>query len=254
MLLNLSLVALAVQASQTKTGSIHLITIPGGVAALHQPVGAKPDLILTGLTDKPYQLEEKILLPWLRDHQVTKLRRCFVLSASYHALDDLLRLVDSCDIEQLHMTNSTENGIRQVCASLQVEDRISRRIRFFGGVAQGATVGYALSQNQIDLIQPGGTITFVSSSEKLNVRNSFPGLPTVVVFGRTWKADPDDWIALHESGIDQIICPKLAQLRTVAPSDPHASNDLAVPVYLHQLSRLGELKIDLAQPLSIRPR
>ncbi len=251
---NATLVAVSVRASQDESATVYLTTVPGGIAGLYQPINGKPDLILTGLIDRPYQIEEKVILPWLKDHQVAKMNRCFVLSANYQSLDDLIRLADSCDIEQLFISTHNEAWIRQVCTELQVDEQISKRIRFFGGVANASAAGVALSQNQIDMVLPEGTITFVGSAEKLVFRNQFPSLPTVAVLGKHWRCEADDWIALHELGLDQIVCPKIAQLNSNSSADPHESGEPAVPAYLHQLSKLGELKIDLTQPLSIQTR
>jgi len=73
--------------------TVELRSVPGGVAGLIDHSGdIPPDLVLTGLRRRDYQIDETILQPWLEVRGVTRLGRVFLLSSDYGALDDVLRL------------------------------------------------------------------------------------------------------------------------------------------------------------------
>jgi competence protein ComEC len=252
---NSALVAGVIHTSKPDSARLSVMTVPGGIAALYSPVGDIPDLIITGLTDKPYQIDDKIFVPWLHGHNVNSLKNVILLSCKFDALDDIIRLADGFGARRLYVSTACETSFRQVWREIEPNFSADDRVRFFGGETLKQSVGYSLCRESVTLNLPSVRLDFVQSVDDLPSLDSIKdNRPIIALIGRAWKADPEDWIALHNAGVGQIVCPKNIQRTVQVETDPHATAEHPLPAYLHQLSRLGEMEITLTDPLRIGPR
>ncbi|MBK7143390.1 MAG: ComEC family competence protein [bacterium] len=253
--LNIGLVTSIAFASDESESKVFVNTVPGGVMILSQPSSAESDLIITGLTDKPYQLDQRIMLPWLRSHQVDSLRYCILLSGNYHALDDFVRLTDSLGARRVYVASPIEGRFRQVWRELGKEESSFDKVRFFGADSLGDDLGYSLHRKAISISLPQARLLVGQTIEDLpSLTIQSDDRPVVAIIGKNWKADPTDWLAYHANGLDEVICSRIAQRTVQNETDAHAGVAADIPDYIHQLSLVGEIQINLRSPLRIRPR
>ncbi len=77
-------------------------TVPGGVATAIKREGCNwADLVVVGLTQKEYDLCEKVLLPDLRQLGIARLRHLIVVDADHGVIDDLRRLAVASESETI---------------------------------------------------------------------------------------------------------------------------------------------------------
>lgn len=252
---NGGLVAAVVNATEQTVPRVYVTTVPGGVAVLNRPSDGEADLIITGLSEKQYPLDERILIPWLKSHGLDSLRYCVLMAGEYHALDDFVRLASQTGVRRVYVSSSIEGRFRQVWKEMAQGDESFDKVRFFGGDSVYQEYGYSLTRDAVVINYPNGELWISQEIEEVGRREKLnPGRPMVAIVGKAWRAEPSEWIAIHESGLNQVICPRVIQRVVQNETDPHASVAQDIPEYIHQLSRAGGIEIRLTVPLEIRPR
>ncbi len=251
---NGGLVAAVVSANGQPVSRVFVTTVPGGVAVLNRPSDSEADLIITGMSEKQYPLEERILIPWLKSHGLDSVRYCVLMAGEYYALDDFVRLVSLTGARRIYVSSSIEGRFRQIWKEMAEEDSFDQ-VRFFGGDSVQEEFGYSLTRDAVVINYPDGELWISQEVDEIGHRWSSNGSRSVVVIaGKAWRAEPSEWIAIHESGPHQVICPRVVQRVVQNETDPHASVAQGIPEYIHQLSRAGEIEIRLTVPLEIGPR
>ncbi|MBU8934190.1 MAG: ComEC family competence protein [candidate division Zixibacteria bacterium] len=114
-LTNLALLRPAALINETDHTNIWLTTVPGGIAAVvrqgEQPYG---DLIITGMLERDYPIDDRILVPMLERFDIKALHSIFVLSADYGAIDDLVRVGNRLAAETVIVPKRLEFSFRDI--------------------------------------------------------------------------------------------------------------------------------------------
>jgi hypothetical protein len=252
---NVGLAAAVVSARENQVSRVFVSTVPGGVAVLNRPSGGETDLIITGLSEKQYPLDERILVPWLRSHGLDSVRYCVLMAGNYHALDDFIRLANTAGARRVYVSSSLEGRFRQVWKEMGVAESRFDKVRFFGGDSVHQEFGYSLMKDGVVINYPDVEIWISQEIGDLDTHKDSPeSRPVVAIAGKAWRTEPSEWIAIHESGPIQVICPRVIQRLLQNETDPHAPVAQDIPQYIHQLSRAGEIDIRVSDPLEIGPR
>ncbi len=100
---------------QTDSVKVVIITVPGGTAALIFHSGAREgDLVLTGLTHKDYDLDDRIIDPLLAGYDIDKLNSLFVTCVDYDAIDDVLRLAQAYAVTAVYVPGGLQASVKEV--------------------------------------------------------------------------------------------------------------------------------------------
>ena len=166
-----------------------------------------------------------------------------------------MRLTESIGARRVYVASPIEGRFRQVWRELGKEESSFDKVRFFGADSLGDDLGYSLHRKAISISLPQARLLVGQTIEDLpSLTIQSDDRPVVAIIGRSWKADPPDWLAYHANGLDEIICPRIAQRTVQNETDAHARAAADIPDYIHQVSLVGEIQINLRSPLRIRPR
>jgi len=221
-------------------------SVPGGVAIIVQDQNRdNPDLILTGLSQRDYDLDKTILSPLLEELGIHQLGRVFLLSGDYDTLDDLLRMAVQSNAAGLYVDRHLYRSVTDVqinsadtLPTLDVIAISDRKIGF-------DQAGLYPSTGEV-CVNLGHSLLVVT--RELRTRHfepvDFNGSVTLVI-GTKWTPAPDDWIRLRQAGYERIICTTFEQSGDQAWPDSELNPDKTPPIYISDLSRFGSLRLDL---------
>ncbi|MEW5995035.1 MAG: ComEC/Rec2 family competence protein, partial [Candidatus Zixiibacteriota bacterium] len=154
----------AASLGRTSQAEVAVITIPGGVAALVQaPEKGDADLIVTGLSEKDYDIEERIIAPLLEASQVERLKSIFIVSAEYDAIDDLLRLAELYEARSVYVPTVLIATVEEVAKAGGQGRLIETIVSFQGSNAAGAGAGIYPSREGILLQFDSSAVLFCES-------------------------------------------------------------------------------------------
>lgn len=230
----------------TPACSIDVMSVPGGVAMLARFEADQPaDLIITRLTRRSYQLDEKVLNPWLERLGVKRLRNIFLLSADYETLDDLLRVASATGAATLYVSSKLGPSLVDARAVMG-EGAEAIELVYFGGTAEGSELpGYSLSSNRIALNLGRTRIELVDKIGADQLESITDRPPTILVIGSRWQPTAAIWTRLHRSGFSQIICSKIEQPDRQGWPDSELSPDQQPPDFITDLSAVGSVSLTL---------
>ncbi len=239
LIVNAGLITAAVGGSNRETARVEIESVPGGVGAMvYWPGTVAPDLILTGLDARRYELDEKILLPMLQRQGEACINRLFLLSADYNALDDVLRFAQTTRAVALYVNAELRSSMEDQRRSYGYPADTSA-MNYWGSRDDSCVApGYYPSGGCLSLRFDRSLIRFVNRRSDLSA-DPGPGASATLVIGTPWRGRPDDWIELHRGGYDKIVCSKIAQSPGSAYSEPAREADNVPPDYLYDLSQSG---------------
>ena len=219
---------------------IWLTSVPGGVAAVVEAPGGDADLILTGLRSRSYPLDERIFLPALNELGVSRLNRCFLLSADYDALDDFLRLAAETDAAALYVPASLTASLSDLTRLHPNLVPPARLVPFSGMPAAPPDSGISVAAGRVRLSFAAGEMLFLGRGSRVPAASAGrAGCRWLIVGGPVSDMASAADIA-RRGGFDRIVCAKIAQHPvTQARSRPRRP---ARPAIL-DLSRTGDLLV-----------
>jgi ComEC/Rec2-related protein len=229
---------------ETHIVSIH--RVPGGVATLIGDGRSDPvDLVLTGLAGRSYPLDEKVFKPLISDLSRSGLRRLFILSGDYDAIDDILRVGRTFEAETVYAHPSLEASIRDV-VSRDTCDEVELSIRYMHLCdCDDLDSGYCRDTRGLWLGNAGSRLLF---TDQIRISHFTlpvgPGNP-IIICGERWTASAADWIRLEVMGYSAIICSEIAQLREEAWMESDRDPDAALPAFIWDLNKRGPLRLCL---------
>ena len=222
--------------------------VPGGVAAIvSTPNNPEGDLVLAGLASKDYPVDERILGPMLERQEIRSLRRMFVLSSSYMAIDDILRLARQYHADSLIIARDFEPSVVDVLGSSGGSDSL-RIVYYQGKVQENAGLGYVISDDGLLVNLPDRRILITDRFRSAHFKAAGGSGGYVVIIGEPWHANARDWIAVKSAGYSQIICSKIELYRPMSGDREEFQPDLVRPGYLHDLSEAGSIRLHLSNP------
>ncbi len=230
------------------TTEVTLFDVPGGVAAIvKRAEGSEADLILTGLRGRSYPIDERIIKPCLVELGAVRLRSVFVLSAEFSAIDDVLRLTQSCSECRLYVDRRYERSFKDVmaldttyCSGLSFFTFGAATIEYDRGGAY-----YCPSRSGLLLSANGSNILFCDQIRPEHLGADRAHSETVLVIGQTWQSTVEDLVYIGRLGFGRIVCSKIVQPRSY--EEPSAGDWPArgLPVNVCDLSRRGRLRLKL---------
>ena len=228
--------------------TLELESVPGGVSALVTSPGRESgDLVITGLREGDYQIEERVLLPKLRRSGVTSLSKVFLLSSDFGVLDDVLRLTDSVRVDSLLIPPGLEASLRDVVS--QKGDPLRTEIVLLHPSDKVESFGWVAVKGGVELRLPESRVVFLPRVlvEQIKIPANDHAIDPVktLVIGETWTPAATDWVSLREAGCTHIICSKIAQAFSEADSDPSIDPDQIPPDYCVDLSQVGRYVLEL---------
>ena len=84
--------------------------IPGGNISIVQPKNREVDIIVNSIQGKTYRIDEKIIIPKLKQWNILKIDKLIVLNTDFSAIDDLLRIAKTYDVREMYITEKNEHS------------------------------------------------------------------------------------------------------------------------------------------------
>jgi competence protein ComEC len=203
-LLNLFLIDKFILSNNQTANQVSMFSIPGGIVSLID-YKSSSDLIITGINNRDYKIEEKIIYPKLEELEVKNIKRLFVLSADYSAIDDLIRLISNYKIDSVYLDDGILNSFK---------DNLQREVanNFINLMSLG-TFSDNISQPGIFSINDGIKVIFDENKEVvfLNrlsshvLKRKTDSDISFLVIGQSWNVRWQELHNLNNNGYDKII-------------------------------------------------
>lgn len=205
-LVNVSLGYAVVNKIYEPSNRIYLTNLPGGIGAVVQQ--QQTDLVVTSLISRDYHIDEKILEPFLKQHQIKKLSRVFILGGDFHSYDDLIRLSERFKADSIIVWPGMEHAFADAVNS-QEHKIISKLVVAPVGAFQSETEadGYFCSRSGLLLESKGNSFYFTDEYQF----NDQPKPDANLVLGRLWNIDYGQLKQLAETQSGKIYCAKIEQ-------------------------------------------
>jgi hypothetical protein len=216
--------------------------IPGGVAGIrYTPGSGNADVIITGLVEKEYPIEERVIGPLLKAKGIAKIPRLFLLRGSFGALDDLARLAQLYQADSVFVPRSLERSFNDAL-SLSGLDSTSgiSPVYYASEVSASDEPGYYLSSGSLLIRMEAGAFRFIQSGEVNEIHSQSRSGETVIV-GGTLKADAAGWSPIRELGLKALICARFAQREGEKSVRQSAGGFEPAGCPIHDLSTQSEL-------------
>ncbi len=241
--------AYAIFSRPDRVGPSMLISgVPGGVMALvSTPGNPEGDLVLAGLASKEYPVDERILSPMLEGQGIKSLRRMFVLSTSYPAIDDILRLARQYHTDSLIIARDFEPSVVDVLGSSGRSDAF-QIVYYQGRTQRDSGQGFSVSEDGLLVKVRDRRILITDRLRAANLRTEGDRGEMVLVIGEPWHANARDWIAVKSAGYSRLVCSKIELYRSSELDRAEMQPDLVRPGYLHDLGESGSVRLHLSNP------
>lgn len=194
--------------------TVDIFNIPGGTAILiYQNQSQVPDLIISGLTRKPYPIDERIFSSAFDELGVEGLGQVFVMSSEYGAIDDIYRLCLSYQANSVIVDARLEKSFSDISRTL-FEDFSTIKIESFpADNFNKSLLGYYPSKNLIELELDNSAI-LIANQNILSGENKVPlAKPSLVIYcGRSKiaRSEIEDFIE-SQSMLEQLVCSRIEQ-------------------------------------------
>jgi len=194
--------------------TIDIFNIPGGSAILiYQNQSRLPDLIISGLTRKPYPIDERIFSSAFDELGVEGLGRVFVMSAEYGAIDDIYRLCLSYRAKSVIVDARIKKSFSDIRRTLFVNYRTIKIESFPAEKSKKMLQGYYPSKGLIELELNKTSILIANEnilSGDIKVKLTKPSL--VIYCGRSKIARSEiEEIIESQSNLEQLLCSRIEQ-------------------------------------------
>lgn len=237
-LVNLWLVILLIN-HYNHNNNLYLTTVPGGIATIVElKQSGQTDLVITSLTAKQYQIDEKILIPFLKRHEVADLSRLFCLSADFQNYDDIIRVANQFEVDSLIIWPEMEAGFKDVLAA----EKRNRNLKLI--VAHQSLFQNETSDNGYFIIHSGLFLRTKTQSfyysDAFRINEGYNGAKSChLILGNLWNLNYDELKQLAGEVPGKIFCSKIEQ--TVATNSTKAEeldNKLENVVDLYEYQEL----------------
>jgi hypothetical protein len=216
-LLSLTVLGLTVvTAAQFATPREQLVVtrVPGGIAGIRYSTGSGvADVIISGLAEKEYPIDERVIAPLLKAKGVTKLQKLILLGASFGALDDIVRLGQSYQADSIYLPLRLEHSFKDACHLAGLDTIAGGNISYFGaGTLDSAKPGYYLSTGSVLLRMQESEYRFVRSGDPREIQSQSHSGETIIT-GSTLAAGESGWGLVREIGAKALVCARIAQAK-----------------------------------------
>ncbi len=200
-------------ASFENNNSLDLLcfNIPGGNISIVQPENSEVDIIVNGIQGKTYRIDEKIIVPKLKQWQISKIDKLIVLKTDFSAIDDLLRIAKKYDVKEIYITNKFEHSFLDQINILAKDSLSAKLIILQNGTLQDGESGYLLQDKGLSFISLGYKIIFVDKISPVHLKTFSSSFKQILVVGSIWNISRNDFLVLKDLRYEKIICSKIAQ-------------------------------------------
>ncbi|MFH2049336.1 MAG: ComEC/Rec2 family competence protein, partial [bacterium] len=92
-----------------------ITSIPGGIAGFIKKQGSiNGDLIVSGLYDRDYPVDDRILKPIMDNLGIKKLNSVFIVASDFGSLKDLTNLISDFDTDSVFISDRLANSIKDI--------------------------------------------------------------------------------------------------------------------------------------------
>ena len=194
--------------------SVDVFNIPGGTAILiYQNQSQVPDLIISGLTRKPYPIDERIFSSAFDELGVEGLGQVFVMSSEYGAIDDIYRLCLSYQANSVIVDARIEKSFADISRTLFGNFSTIKIESFSAENSDKSLPGYYPSKNLIKLELDNSSI-LIANQDILSGKNKVSlAKPSLVIYcGRSKTARSKiEEILESQSNLEQLVCSRIEQ-------------------------------------------
>ena len=194
--------------------TVDIFNIPGGTAILiYQNQSQVPDLIISGLTRKPYPIDERIFSPAFDELGVKGLGQVFVMSSEYGAIDDIYRLCLSYQAKTIIVDARIEKSFSDIRRTLFVNYRTIKIESFPADNFKKPLPGYYPSKNLIELELDNSSILIANENILSGDNKVFLAKQSLVIYcGRSKIARSEiEKIIESQSNLEQLVCSRIEQ-------------------------------------------
>lgn len=246
--LNLFLVEKIFSSRGNDNLGMELVKIPGGVVALIRTGElSEADLIITGIIERKYSVEEKILTPVFEKARLDKIKRLFILTADFKAIDDILRLAEIFRVEKVYAAAYLKASMSDILARGDFNFPEAFDISYFSPSMEPKTFpGYYADEKGFWLILEHHRVLFTGQVTKAVFTPAEDKRESIVVIGESWSPSENDWVSLAGAGYGIIICSKIEppfQLKSKFIASYHDRNR---PDFIYDLESQGPLYLSLS--------
>lgn len=245
--LNLFLVEKVFSSRGNESLGMELAKIPGGVVALIRTGGlSEADLIITGMIERKYPVEEKILTPVFEKARLDKIKRLFILTADFKAIDDILRLAELFRVEKIYAAAYLKASLTDILARGNFHFPEAFDISFFSPAVEPKTFpGYYADEKGFWLILEHSRVLFTNRVTEAVFAPNEDKHQSILVIGECWSPSENDWASLSGAGYGIIICSKIEPPFHLTSGFTASYHDRSRPDFLYDLERQGPLYLSL---------
>lgn len=231
---------------------LQLATVPGGIAAVvRQPGTATGDLILTGLVDRDYPIDERIIDPFLDGQGIDTIGTIIIMGAEFKALEDIVHLAGRRQINRWFLHPGLRHSFSDI--SRGVADLNVDSVGYFSEYQYPpAGSGYYPSDAGVVLRMHHSAVLFVSDLP--TAENVTPPVADASLLVLGAELEPNQIRENHRivrAGWTSVICSRFAQPRTNRTGD--LKSPLCPSGFLRDLRSEGQISVrytgDSLQPL-----
>jgi len=204
-------------------------------------------MIITGVSGRSYQIDEKILAPELVAMEVDKLNNLVILSAEFWAIDDLLRLASEYEVEHLYVRADNKAAFTDVAGSMGAPFDSLSTVFFSGHIefAEPPGDGWRVGGEGAELTVDSVRIMFVDYPDQRVLERLILQPSGVLVVGRSIDRLAPIYDQLRQAGAGYLIAAGVSRSAAQGRLDGTFRTTPVNPDYFIDLSRRGGIRLRL---------
>ncbi|RKX29476.1 MAG: hypothetical protein DRP47_01685 [Candidatus Zixiibacteriota bacterium] len=224
---------------------VWLVSVPGGIAAvIQQNDQADGDLIITGLKDRDYPIDDRILVPTLERLGIKTINSMFVISSDYGSINDLVRTAERTAVNKLFVPEQLACSFRDVI-NLSKFNLCTEAMIVSQNIQRGhKSVGYYPFKNGVLFQSQDSSMMFVNKLVPNQIAEITPGRCDRLVVGRGVEISKELECWAVEYGISSIVA-RWAKWSGSKDYSSDLSPKEGVPIAVTDLSQSGALRLRL---------
>jgi competence protein ComEC len=202
--LNLFLLNKFLLTNNKSTEQVSLFSIPGGIVSVIDYT-QNSNMIITGINNRDYKIDEKIIIPKLDELEVKNITRLFVLSADYSAIDDLIRLILIYKVDSVYLDDRIINSFKDYIKYNSDNEFINliSLNTFSDKISQPGI--YSIKSGIRVILNKDKDIVFLDKLTTGELKRKTGRNSSYMVIGQSWNVRWPELFDLYHNGFDKII-------------------------------------------------
>jgi len=211
-LLNMFVLQKSVAAfSDSDSINIRYMNIPGGILSIIYANNSEADIVITGMKGKKYDVDEKIIIPFLQKNEIKKIKKLIILKSDFSAIDDILRLSENYATQKIYLPQSLKNSFEDQIQNLSFDSLQHNLIVMHPQQSRQEEEGYRYDSLGFSLVFSGYQVLFVDKVLPIHLKRLSSEYKHMLVIGSNWNVSTNDYLLMKELGYQKVICSKIAQ-------------------------------------------